>query len=70
MRIKETIYVKGQPVGALLLDSLTRQASFQSAEMPSLLPDRTWGSIDELKATVAAAYSKYSKSINDESPPL
>lgn len=57
MILSETLHVDGRPIGRLLVNSQSQDISFQAAELPSLLPDRPWGTVDELRAAVTAAYS-------------
>lgn len=61
MILAETLHVSDRPVGRLLVNSLSGGISFQPAEAPSLLPDKPWSSVDEVKAAVTAAYSKTKK---------
>ena len=65
MRLVETLHVSGRPVGRLLVNTNSQEIAFQAAELPSLLPDYSWDSVDELRAAVTAAYSK---PVNDEDP--
>lgn len=61
MRIAESVYVQGRPVGRLIVDTNSHEIVFQPRESPSRLPDQSWNSVDQLKQAVFAAYS-YKKS--------
>ena len=61
MKIVESVHVAGKPVGMIHQDSNTGQLDFSPHEGKSLLPQRQWRDIDELKAAVIKAYSKTKK---------
>ena len=61
MILAETIYVDRQPIGMVREDSNTGQLDFSPHEGKSLLPQRQWRDIDELKAAVIKAYAKTKK---------
>ena len=65
MIVNETIFVQGRPVGRLLVNTNSQEIAFQPAKPPSLLPDKQWSSVDEVKAAVTLAYFKPKK---DETP--
>ena len=66
--LKETVFANGRPVGVLLVDTFNRQISFHPTESPSLLPDRSWNSLDEMRQAIVEAYSRKEGSDNNESP--
>ena len=57
MILAETIFVDRQPVGIVRQDSNTQQIDFSPLKGKSLVTDRSWESIDDLKLAVFAAYS-------------
>ncbi|MFC1688209.1 hypothetical protein ACFL07_00940 [Pseudomonadota bacterium] len=56
MMIKETVFVEGQAVGQLLMETNTQAISFHPADDASRPPKRNWESIDELRQAVVEAY--------------
>ena len=56
MIISETLLVKGQPVGRLILDTNSQEVAFQPNVSLSPLPNRHWSSVDKLRAAVVKAY--------------
>ncbi len=61
MILAETIFVDQRPVGVVRRDSTTRQVAFSPTDGRSLLPERQWRDIDEMKAAVIKAYAKTKK---------
>lgn len=55
--LKETVFANGRPVGVLLVDTYNGQLSFHPAESPSLLPDRDWKCLDEMRQMIIKVYS-------------
>ena len=60
MKIVESIYVAGKPVGRLIVNTNSREINFHPAEAPSPLPDKEWSSTDELRQAVTQAYTSES----------
>jgi hypothetical protein len=58
MMLSETLHVSDRPVGKLLVNTNSQEIAFQAAESPSLLTNRSWKTVDELRAAVTAAYFK------------
>lgn len=61
MILTETIFFKGAPIGAVRQCSFTGQIDFSPLKGKSLLADRSWDSVDQLKQAVIKAYSKTKK---------
>ena len=60
MMTSETIYVKGDPVGRIVIDTNLQEIAFLPLHTPSKLPMRDWESIDDLRNAVISAYqNKY-----------
>lgn len=57
MMLSETIHVAGKPVGRMIVNTNSHEIAFQAAESPSLLPDKEWDSVDQLKQAVIDTYS-------------
>ncbi len=57
MIVSETFHVSGRPVGRLMVNTNSQEIAFQPAESPSLLPDQSWSSVDELRTAMTVAYS-------------
>ena len=60
MILAETIFVNQQPVGMLREDSNSGQIGFSPLKGKSLLPQKRWRDVDELKQAVIQAYQKES----------
>ena len=54
MILAETVFVRGAPVGVIRQDSNTNQVDFSPTDGKSLIQDRNWPSVDELKLAVIA----------------
>ena len=52
----ESIYVKGVPVGRIVIDTNSQEIAFLPTITPSKLPMKDWESIDELRNAVISAY--------------
>ncbi|MCH8056863.1 MAG: hypothetical protein IIB78_03220 [Proteobacteria bacterium] len=63
MIVAETIFVDSRPAGVLRQGSNSGQIGFSPLKGESLLPQKHWRDIDQLKAAVRAAYSR-----NEEGP--
>lgn len=57
MIVSETIFVNRQPVGMVRQDSNSGQIDFSPLNGKSLLPQKRWRDMDELKRAIFAAYS-------------
>lgn len=57
MKLTESLYVDGQPVGMIIQHSQSGAIAFIPKEGIEPLPKRTWRSVDELKAAVIRAYT-------------
>ena len=55
--LKETVFAKGKPIGVLIVDTFNGQMTFTPAEEPSLLSNRRWKSLDEMRQAVIKAYT-------------
>ena len=56
MMPSETIFVKGFPVGRIVVDTLTHKVAFLPAITPGKLLMQDFESVDELRNAVIAAY--------------
>lgn len=57
MKLTESLYVDGQPVGMIIQHSQSGAIAFIPKEGIEPLPKRTWRSVDELKAAVIREYT-------------
>ena len=62
MILAETIFVNQQPVGVVRQDSDSGLIDFSPTDGKSLIQDRNWSNVDELRAAVQKAYSHKEKS--------
>ena len=56
MMTSESIYIKGVPVGRIVIDTNSQEIAFLPTITPSKLPMKDWESIDELRNAVISAY--------------
>ena len=57
MILSKTIFINCQPVGMVRQDSNSGQIDFSPLNGKSLLPQKRWRDMDELKRAIFAAYS-------------
>ena len=56
MMTSESVYVKGVPVGRIVVDTNSKEIAFLPTVTPSKLPMKDWESLDDLRNAVIAAY--------------
>ncbi len=57
MMISETLHVEGKSVGRMIVDTNAKEVTFEPNENPTLVPDRNWNGVDELRQAVIQAYT-------------
>jgi hypothetical protein len=58
MKIAETFFAHGKPVGKIIQDDFTRQIVFLPREGQPAPAARAWRSVDDLKAALQDFYEK------------
>ncbi len=58
MMTSETIFVDGNPVGRIVIETQSQEIAFLPTITPSKLPMQDWASIDDLRNAVIFAYQE------------